>query len=162
VKRGGGNVRGLVVGQPIGAAQAQARQLGLPNTRFLAVDAAQLDEPACYDLICTFDAIHDQADPARVLSNIRHALRPGGTYLMQDIGASSHHHENVEHPMGPFLYTISCLHCMTVSLSADGAGLGAMWGDQVARAMLAEAGFDDVTMSRLPHDPMNYYYVARP
>jgi hypothetical protein len=97
-----------------------------------------------------------------VLHNIRRALRPGGTYLMQDIVASSHLHENLEHPMGPFLYTISCLHCMTVSLAAGGAGLGAVWGEQQATAMLREAGFEDVTVHRLPHDPQNYYFVARP
>lgn len=146
----------------IARANEQAAQRGLRNVRFVREDAAHMTAERDYDLVTTFDAVHDQADPAAVLANIRRALRPDGAYLMQDIGASSHHHENLEHPMGPFLYTISCLHCMTVSLSANGAGLGAMWGDQLARAMLADAGFGDVTMSRLPHDPMNYYYVARP
>lgn len=146
----------------IARANGEAARRGLDNVRFVQEDAARMADDAAYDLALTFDAIHDQAAPATVLANIRRALRPGGAYLMQDIGASSHHHENVDHPMGPFLYTISCLHCMTVSLSADGAGLGAMWGDQMARAMLTEAGFRDVTMSRLPHDPMNYYYVATP
>jgi hypothetical protein len=63
--------------------------------------------------------------------------------------------------MAPFLYTISCMHCMTVSLSDDGAGLGAMWGREVACRMLAEAGFGDVSVNELAHDVMNYYYVAR-
>ncbi len=146
----------------IARANAEAARLGLGNVRFVEADAARLGAVAAYDLVTTFDAIHDQADPTTVLANIRRALRPDGAYLMQDIGASSHQHENLDHPMGPFLYTISCLHCMTVSLSADGAGLGAMWGDQLARTMLADAGFGDVVMHRLPHDPMNYYYVARP
>lgn len=52
------------------------------------------------------------------------------------------------------------MHCMTVSLAAGGAGLGAMWGEQTARAMLRDAGFTDVVMHRLPHDIQNYYYVA--
>ena len=80
---------------------------------------------------------------------------------MQDIGASSHVHENREHALGPFLYTISCLHCMTVSLSAGGAGLGAMWGKETACRMLTEAGFDQVEVKSLPHDVINYYYTAR-
>jgi hypothetical protein len=50
---------------------------------------------------------------------------------------------------------------MTVSLSADGAGLGAMWGREVACRMLAEAGFGKVQVEELPHDAMNYYYIAR-
>ena len=62
--------------------------------------------------------------------------------------------------MGPILYTTSCMHCMTVSLAQGGAGLGAMWGEQTARRMLAEAGFASVTVQALEHDPQNYYYVA--
>ena len=50
------------------------------------------------------------------------------------------------------LYTISCMHCMTVSLAADGAGLGAMWGEQKAREMLSEAGFTSVEVKQLPND----------
>jgi hypothetical protein len=49
---------------------------------------------------------------------------------------------------------------MTVSLAGGGTGLGAMWGDQQARTMLADAGFAEVGMRRLPHDIQNYYYVA--
>jgi hypothetical protein len=65
-----------------------------------------------------------------VLAGIARALRPGGVYLMQDIAGSSRMHENLDHPLGPFLYTVSCLHCMSVSLAQGGAGLGAMWGEQ--------------------------------
>jgi hypothetical protein len=79
---------------------------------------------------------------------------------MVDIGASSHVHENMAFPMAPFLYTISCMHCMTVSLAQGGIGLGAMWGEQQARAMLAEAGFGQVTVERIADDPFNAYYVA--
>lgn len=143
-------------------AQEQVRQLGLGNIRFAALDAARLDEPSRYDLICTFDAIHDQADPARVLRNIRRALRPGGTYLMQDIRAASELHGNLEHPAAPLLYTISTFHCTSVSLAADGAGLGTMWGEELALAMLAEAGFGAVEVHQLAHDFMNSYYTARP
>jgi SAM-dependent methyltransferase len=142
-------------------ARSEAKHLGLSNARFEVADAARFEAPEQFDLIVTFDAVHDQADPRAVLRNIHRALRPGGTYLMQDIGASSHVHENVEHPLGPFLYTISCLHCMSVSLAAGGDGLGAMWGEQHARALLAEAGFADVELHRLPHDAQNYYYIAR-
>jgi SAM-dependent methyltransferase len=144
----------------IAAARAEADRLGVRNARFEAVDAARLDVTAAYDLVTTFDAVHDQADPRAVLRNIHRALRAGGTYLMQDIGAASEVHENLDHPMGPFLYAISCLHCMTVSLAAGGAGLGAMWGDRQIRSLLREAGFTGVVMYRLPHDVMNYYYVA--
>jgi SAM-dependent methyltransferase len=146
----------------IAFAQAEAARLGLENVSFAALDAAGLDERERYDLVCTFDAIHDQADPARVLANIRRALRPHGVYLMQDIRASSELHQNMAHPVAPLLYSISTVHCTSVSLAAGGAGLGTMWGEELALAMLADAGFDAVELRQLPHDFMNNFYIARP
>src|SRR3989304_1327441 len=101
-------------------------------------DAAPLDEPGRYDLITAFDAIHDQAQPTRVLRAIAEALRPDGVFLMVDIAASSNLHENIDHPLGPALYAVSTMHCMTVSLALNGEGLGTMWGEQLARQKLAE------------------------
>ena len=67
----------------------------------------------------------------------------------------------MDHPMGPFLYTISAMHCMTVSLALDGVGLGTVWGEQKALEMLAEAGFSNVSVENVEGDMMNNYYVAR-
>ncbi len=144
----------------IARGHTEAQEHGLDNIRFEVKDVANLDEKARYDLITTFDAVHDQAQPAKVLKGIAEALRPDGVYLMQDIAASSHHHNNLDHPVGPFLYTISCMHCMTVSLAEDGAGLGAMWGEEKAREMLREAGFAAVEVKQLPHDFQNSYYIV--
>jgi 2-polyprenyl-3-methyl-5-hydroxy-6-metoxy-1,4-benzoquinol methylase len=146
---------------PIETARRMARVAELHNVSFDVRDVARLDVAEAFDLITAFDAIHDQAQPATVLSNIADALRPGGVFLMQDIRGSSHVHEDVKNPMGTWLYTISCMHCMTVSLSAGGVGLGAMWGQATAREMLAAAGFADVRVEQLPHDVLNDYYVAR-
>ena len=60
---------------------------------------------------------------------------------MQDIKGSSHVHKNIGHPLGTFLYTVSCMHCMTVSLAQGGEGLGAMWGEEKTREYLQRAGF---------------------
>ncbi len=79
---------------------------------------------------------------------------------MIDIKASSNVEENVGNPTAPFLYGISVMHCMTVSLAHNGAGLGTVWGEQVARTMLAEAGFTSVEVSDAP-DPLNSVYVCR-
>jgi SAM-dependent methyltransferase len=139
----------------------EADRLGLSNARFEVQDVATLDAVERFDLITAFDAIHDQADPARVLSNISTALRPDGVFLMVDIGASSDVHENKELMFGPFMYTISCMHCMTVSLALDGAGLGAMWGKEKALEMLADAGFTNVEIKQAAEDVINSYYIAR-
>ena len=145
----------------VAAARAEARALGNANVRFEVRDVAALDEPARYDLITAFDVIHDQAQPAAVLKGVARALAPEGRFLMVDIRASSNLHENAAHPFGPFLYGVSTMHCMTVSLALNGAGLGAVWGEQQALAMLNEAGFGGVDVHRLADDPLNNYYVAR-
>ncbi|MGH0037891.1 MAG: class I SAM-dependent methyltransferase [Myxococcota bacterium] len=148
-------------GEAIASARAEAADRGLRNARFEVRDVADLTDPTGYDWVTAFDAIHDQARPDAVLAAIARCLRPGGTFLMQDIRGTSHVHEDAAHPMSPFLYTVSCLHCMTVSLAGEGAGLGAMWGERTARRMLREAGFDRIDVSILPHDEINQYYVAR-
>jgi 2-polyprenyl-3-methyl-5-hydroxy-6-metoxy-1,4-benzoquinol methylase len=75
-------------------------------------DAASLDGKERYDFITTFDSVHDQARPDLVLAGIARSLRPGGIYLCVDMSASSTLAENISHPIGPFLYTASCLHCI--------------------------------------------------
>ena len=80
---------------------------------------------------------------------------------MQDIRASRHLERNLEHPIAPLLYTISCMHCMTMSLAQCGHGLGTMWGEEVALELLGETGFGEVSVHLLPHDIQDAYYVAR-
>jgi SAM-dependent methyltransferase len=145
--------------QAVAMAREEARKRGLSNLRFEQRDLTTFDEPGSYDLVTAFDAIHDQKRPDKVLSGIARALRNDGTFLMQDIAGSSHHHNNMDHPAGPLLYTVSCMHCMSVSLAQDGMGLGAMWGEEKADEMLREAGFDRVEVNKLDHDFQNNFYV---
>lgn len=147
--------------EAVEAARAEAAEWGLSNLRFAVRDVAELGADGEFDVVTAFDAIHDQARPGAVLAAVAAALRPGGVFLMQDIRGTSRLDRDVEIPMAPFLYTVSCLHCMTVSLAAGGAGLGSMWGAELACRMLAEVGFHDVSVRTLPHDPINQYYVAR-
>jgi SAM-dependent methyltransferase len=145
----------------LSTARDEVSRLGLANAQFLAADVGNLDMTDAYDVITAFDAIHDQAQPARVLANIRRALRPGGVLLMVDIKASSRVEDNIGAPMAPYLYTVSTMHCMSVSLGLDGAGLGTCWGRQLATTMLADAGFTDVDVREIESDPLNYYYICR-
>ncbi len=142
-------------------ATSKAKSLGSRNVKFERKDISKLDESSAYDLILAFDVIHDQAQPRAVLKNVGNALRPDGVFLMVDIRASSDVHENLDHPMGPFLYGTSTMHCMTVSLALDGEGLGTMWGEQKARELLAEAGFHQVAVKHVDGDNFNNFYVAR-
>ncbi len=144
----------------VAAGSAEAAALGIANARFEERDVATLGGSPAYDLVTTFDSVHDQAKPDVVLRAIYDMVRPGGVYLCVDVRASSDIADNIGHPLGPFLYTVSCMHCMTVSLAQDGAGLGAAWGEQKALAMLAEAGFSDVRVETVDGDIGNNYYVA--
>jgi SAM-dependent methyltransferase len=146
--------------EAIETAWSEAARLGLSNVRFEARDAAGVKDER-FDLVFTFDAVHDQAAPQTVLGNIRRLLKPGGVYLMQDIAARTDVADNMDNPLAPFIYTVSCMHCMTVSLAQGGAGLGAAWGEELAIAMLKDAGFHDVRTHHLEHDIMNLYYVCR-
>lgn len=147
--------------EAIATARAEAEAWGLRNATFEVADLAGLDVFGRFDLVFAFDAIHDQVKPRRVLKNVARALRPGGEFLMVDIKASSHLHENHDHPIGVAFFTFSTMHCMTVSLSADGEGLGTMWGEQKARELLAEAGFGRVDTREIEGDIQNLYYRAR-
>lgn len=147
--------------QAIARATDEAQRHHLSNIQFHVKDVATMHEVEKYDLITTFDAIHDQAHPDVVLRQIYQALRPDGVYLMQEIRASSDVAGNLDHPVAPLLYTISCMHCMTVSLAAGGMGLGTMWGQEMALQMLGNAGFSRVEIKQLPHDFQNDYYIVR-
>ncbi|CAL9336584.1 class I SAM-dependent methyltransferase [Streptomyces sp. enrichment culture] len=143
----------------IAAGREEAARLGLDNVRFTVGDSTQIS--GAYDVITAFDVIHDLAAPAETLAAISAALRPGGIFLMGEIAASSRLEENIGHPLGPALFGFSVFYCMTTSLSTGGAGLGTVWGEQTARAMLADAGFTRVDTQAIEGDPVNLYYVCR-
>jgi SAM-dependent methyltransferase len=148
----------------IRAAREEASAKGLNNVEFVAIDLSDFDqtaEPDSFDLATTFDAVHDQGQPLNLLKGIHRGLKSGGVYLMQDIRGSSFVHKNIDHPVGTFLYTASCLHCMTVSLAQGGEGLGAMWGEEKTREYLQRAGFQSIETHELAHDIQNNWYVVR-
>lgn len=150
--------------EAIANARQEAAAKKLKNIEFVIADLSDFHEKAdveAFDFITTFDAVHDQAHPLNVLKGIYRALKVDGLYLMQDIKGSSHVHNNIEHPIGTFLYTVSCMHCMTVSLAQGGEGLGAMWGEEKTHEYLNLAGFRSVETHRLAHDIQNNWYVVR-
>ena len=150
--------------EAVGIANNEAREKGLRNIEFVVCDLSNFHEtaePQSFDFITTFDAIHDQGQPLNVLKGIYRALKSDGLYLMQDIKGSSHVHNNIGHLIGTFLYAISTMHCMTVSLAQGGEGLGAMWGEEKTREYLEKAGFRSVETNQFAHDIQNNWYVVR-
>ncbi|HCL64262.1 MAG TPA: transcriptional regulator [Rhizobium sp.] len=135
---------------------------GLANLKFVEKDLSAVDDLGHFDLVFAFDAIHDQRDPQGLLKAIRRSLSDGGALLMQEVGGSSYLERNAQVPLAPFLYMMSTMHCTPVSLGQGGAGLGTMWGVEMAQDMLRNAGFSTIDIARLPHDIVNAYFVARP
>ena len=149
----------------LAAAQQQAQALGLANASFEVGDAARLSENTSLaqrvDWVCAFDAIHDLSHPLKALEGVRHILKPSGFFSMIDIKAGSAIADNMDHPMAPFLYTVSLMHCMPVGLNDQGRGLGMMWGEQKARELLTQAGFSRVSVEQIPNDAFNLHFLCR-
>ncbi|MGM0611119.1 MAG: class I SAM-dependent methyltransferase [Thermodesulfobacteriota bacterium] len=146
-------------------ARKDAQKAGLPNVAYKNRDAAKIagdpEFDQCFDYVCAFDAIHDQSHPLEALKGVRYMLAPGGLFSMVDIKARTNPADNMDHPMGPFLYTVSLMHCMPVGLNDNGTGLGMMWGREQAEAMLAQAGFEEVQVREMAHDGFNLHYLCK-
>lgn len=140
-------------------ARAGADSEGLANASFEQRGAEALPTDPGFDLITTFDVIHDIAQPSEALCAIRRALAADGTYLMVEPNAGDDLEQNLN-PGGALLYAVSTLHCMTQSLAQGGVGLGAAWGPKQAEALCREAGFSH--FERLDVDnPFNAFYEVR-
>jgi len=136
---------GYDVYQPnIDRAMANAQAAGVAaQARFERLDASKAI-PGQYDLITTFDVIHDAVDPRGLLRTIRQALRPGGTYLCLDVNCSDKPEENAG-PLASLFYGFSMVYCMTTSLANGGEGLGTCGlPESKLRELALAAGFGSV------------------
>jgi ubiquinone/menaquinone biosynthesis C-methylase UbiE len=151
--------------EAIEKARSEALRVGLTNAEFHCVDAGDLSSSEelheQFDYVTAFDSIHDQTRPRTALETVLHLLKPGGFFSMVDIAASSDLLRNLEHPMGPFLYTVSLMHCMPVGRVDGGTGLGMMWGREKAVEMLSAAGFSEVQVAPVAEDPFNDHFLCR-
>jgi len=144
-------------------AREKLHTLDVANVRFVNPQAEPMPESPTFDLVTTFDVIHDAAHPQELLERICRSLKADGTYLCEDIRSFPSFAENLaDHRLAGLLYGFSIMVCMSSSLSApDGAGLGTLgFNEAVAREMTARAGF--TRFRRLEFDnPMNNYYEIR-
>jgi ubiquinone/menaquinone biosynthesis C-methylase UbiE len=147
--------------EAIEAGRQEALDWKLTNASFDVQDVTQIPESSGFDFITAFDSIHDQAKPRDVLAGAAKALRENGVFLMVDVDCSSRLEKNIDLMLAPFFYAISTMHCMSVSLGLDGEGLGTAWGEELARELLAEAGFRRVDVQRVDGDMINSFYIAR-
>ncbi len=142
-------------------AVATERGAGLANVGFEVSSVEEIPTDPGFDLITSFDVIHDLVDPLAGLQRIHEALRPDGVYLMMEPNASSSLEDNLN-PRGALLYGISALHCMTQSLAHGGAGLGAAWGEQQAADYAANAGFSSFERLDAISNRFSAFYFLTP
>lgn len=145
----------------IATARANAEAAGVGDrVRFEALDASK-GLPKQYDIITTFDVVHDSADPHALLRGICQALHPGGSYLLLEINCSDKLEEN-RGPLGAMFHGFSILYCMTTSLANGGVGLGTLGlPEPKVRELCTQAGFTSVR--RLPlENPFNILYEIKP
>lgn len=144
----------------VARARANAAAAGvLDNVRFEVLDGNS-GVPGQFDLIITFDVIHDAADPSGLLQSIRRSLRPDGRYICMDVNCSDKLEENTGN-LAALRYGFSILYCMSTSLADDGVGLGTMGLSETKMRQLCQvAGFGDV--QRLPLDGVHNVYEVMP
>lgn len=145
-------------------AESRRQELGLDNARFHNVRFEHLPEDGSFDLVTTFDCIHDMTRPREMVQSIRRALRDDGTWLLVDIKAHDTFAENAtKNPMASLMYGISIYSCMASALSEPGGeGLGTLGlSENLARRMAEDAGFTRFRRLDIDH-PANAFYEIRP
>jgi SAM-dependent methyltransferase len=148
-------------GPTVARATANALEAGVSDrVRFEERDVSK-GLPAKFDVITTFDVVHDTVDPLQLLQSIHRALRPGGIYVCLDINCSDKLEENAN-PLGAMFHGVSVFYCMTTSLANNGAGLGTLgFHEAKVRELCEQAGFSSIR--RVPlENPFNNLYEARP
>jgi 2-polyprenyl-3-methyl-5-hydroxy-6-metoxy-1,4-benzoquinol methylase len=150
-------------GLAIERAQAAATEEGLRNTTFRIQRAEDLSSETGYDLILSFDCLHDMAHPGRAALAIRRAIAEDGTWLIREIKSTGDWHQDQRIPLLALMYGSSVSVCMSSAMSEpDGAGLGTLGlppdgVDELCRS----AGFSTVRRHDFD-DPANLYYEVRP
>jgi 2-polyprenyl-3-methyl-5-hydroxy-6-metoxy-1,4-benzoquinol methylase len=147
----------------IAAANANAEAAGLADRVHYAVCDATHGLPGTYDLITTLDVIHDMPRPGPALRAIRRALKPGGTYFVQEPNFFSDLRQNIDHPLGigAFGYSTSIGYCLTQALAAGGEGTGTCMGEARLRELATAAGFAHFRRLDFPNIPFSLCYELR-
>lgn len=145
----------------IAHATKAARAAGVADrVRFTTLDATG-GLPGTFDVVCTFDVLHDAVDPAGILRAVRTALAPGGRFVCVDISCEERPEDNVG-PLAVIKYAFSLNYCMTVSLAERGAGLGTCGlAEPVLRRLAGDAGFTEVRRAAID-DPFSALYELVP
>jgi 2-polyprenyl-3-methyl-5-hydroxy-6-metoxy-1,4-benzoquinol methylase len=146
----------------ITAARRRFADAGITNVELFRARAEQLPNEPTYDLVLTFDCIHDMTRPDLAIAAVRRAIKDDGTWLVKDIRSAPDFADNLRNPMLAMMYSASVATCMSSAMSeVGGLGLGTLgFNPQVVEAMARAVGFTQITTHDVP-DPANLYYEIR-
>ncbi len=141
-------------------ARKKAAEAGVADRVSFEVATAQTFTGAGYDLVTTFDALHDMGDPVGAARRVREALAPDGTWLVVEPNASDRVEDNLN-TVGRLYYAGSTFLCVPNALSQPGGhALGAQAGETAIREIATAAGF--TRFRRAAESPFNVVYEIRP
>ncbi|MDG2112099.1 MAG: class I SAM-dependent methyltransferase, partial [Actinomycetota bacterium] len=147
----------------VGNARAHAAEKGLSNTEFVCAGAADLPAGSGFDLVLTFDCLHDMARPDQSLEAIRSAIDDNGTLLIKDIRSTGDYDQDRRNPLLALFYSFSVTSCLQSAISEpDGLGLGTLGLHPAkARELSHAAGFTSFHQHDF-EDAANLYYEVKP
>jgi 2-polyprenyl-3-methyl-5-hydroxy-6-metoxy-1,4-benzoquinol methylase len=144
----------------IGAARKRAADAGLADRVSFDVASAQTFTGGPYDLVTSFDCLHDMGDPVGAARHVREQLAPDGTWMVVEPAAGDTVTANLN-PVGRVYYSFSTYLCVPNALSQDGGySLGAQAGQEAIARLVHDAGFG--SFRRVAETPFNLVYEARP
>jgi 2-polyprenyl-3-methyl-5-hydroxy-6-metoxy-1,4-benzoquinol methylase len=143
--------------------RAEARLAGVANASVRLGRAEEVTEAGAYDLVLTFDCLHDMTRPADAIAAVRRAIGPDGTWLVKEIRCWPSWEQNRKNPMLAMFFGFSISACMASATSEPGgAGLGTVGlNGELLESMAREAGFSRFAVHDVD-DPANLYYEIRP
>jgi 2-polyprenyl-3-methyl-5-hydroxy-6-metoxy-1,4-benzoquinol methylase len=146
--------------ESIELARKKAADAGLADRLTFEVTTAQTFTGTGYDLVTTFDALHDMGDPVSAARQIREALDDDGTWLLVEPNAPDDVASTLN-PVGRLYYNGSTFLCVPNALSQSGGySLGAQAGEAAIRQVVTEAGFS--RFRRVAESPFNLVFEVKP
>ena len=145
--------------QSVELARKRAADAGVAERTSFETASAQNFPGTGYDLVATFDCLHDMGDPLGAARHVREALAPEGTWLIVEPFAGDTVSDNLN-PVGRVYYSFSTFLCVSNALSQSGGySLGAQAGEAAIRQLVTDAGF--TRFRRATETPFNLVYEAR-
>ncbi len=144
----------------IDLARKRAADAGVANQVSFEVATAKDFSGTGYDLVATFDCLHDMGDPVGAARHVRESLAPDGTWLVVEPFAGDSIADNLN-PVGRIYYSFSNFLCVPNGRSQSGGySLGAQAGEKVMSQVMTDAGF--TRFRRAAETPFNIVYEVRP